>query len=344
MPSAAVPPTRTLTAQAPTRVDFAGGTLDLWPLYLFFPGARTLNAAIDLVSRVCLEAIPGGYEIISKDQQRRVRVRRLEDLRACTELPLLTALVLHFAPDEGLRVITENRSPAGSGLGGSSSLAIALAAALAEWTGSTLGISELMERVGNLETQVLRTPTGVQDYYAAAYGGASLLSFGPEGVRRQALSDCSSWLGPRLVLCYTGAPHHSGLSNWQVYRRAVDRDPVTCEALEQIVAAAERMEAALRACVPEQVADALEREWEARKRLSPQVSTARIEEVMDVARRNGALAGKVCGAGGGGCVLLIAREGGAREVARALGERGLEVLPFRLASRGLQWRWETADP
>lgn len=333
-------PARRLAAQAPTRIDFAGGTLDLWPLYLLFPGSRTLNAAIDLPSAVRLEALPSGYEIVSRDQGRSLGAASLEDFDPEGPLPLLARLVRHFAPAPGLRLVTENRSPAGAGLGGSSSLAVALSAALAEWTGKRLEAAALISLAGNLEAQVLRAPTGIQDYFAAVHGGVSLLRLGPEGVQREPLDAVAEWLGPRLVLCYTGAPHRSGIRNWEVYKRAVDGEAATCRALEAIAAAALGMEAALRARDAERVGEALGREWEARKLLAPGVTTPRIEETIDWARSAGALAAKVCGAGGGGCVLLLAREGRAPEVAGALRARGVELLPLRLAAQGLAVRWE----
>jgi D-glycero-alpha-D-manno-heptose-7-phosphate kinase len=330
----------TLTAQTPTRIDFAGGTLDLWPLYLFFPHALTINAAIDLRSTARLEARPDGYEIVSQDQGRRVEARTLEDLDPQGDLPLLSRLVRHFAPPAGLRVLTENRSPAGAGLGGSSSLAMALAAALAEWTARRLAPAELIALVGNIEAQVLRTPTGTQDYFAALHGGVSALRMGAEGVRREALPEVGSWLGPRLTLCYTGAPHRSGIHNWDIYRRTIDGDAATCGALEEIHAAAADMEGALRARDPERTAAALGREWRARKLLAPGVSTPRIEEVIAWGCEAGALAGKVCGAGGGGCLLLVAGDAGGAALAATLRARGVEVLSFALQAEGLSVRWD----
>jgi D-glycero-alpha-D-manno-heptose-7-phosphate kinase len=334
------PATRRLTVQAPTRVDFAGGTLDLWPLYLFFPGSRTLNAAIDLLSTARLEAMDSGYEIISRDQGRSVRAAALADLDPQNTLPLPVRLVRHFAPAPGVRVITENRSPVGAGLGGSSSLAVALAAALSEWTQSALPPAGLIALVGNLEAQVLRVPTGIQDYFAAVHGGVSLLSLGPEGVKREPLPDVSDWLGSRLVLCYTGAPHQSGVHNWDIYRRVVDRDPGTCRALETIAAAAADMESALRNRDAEAFASVLDREWAARQLLAPGVTTPRLDDLIAHARGAGALAAKVCGAGGGGCVLLVAREGGAERLAAALQGHGAELLPLRFSPGGLSQRWD----
>lgn len=339
MPPKARTPGRTLTTQAPTRIDFAGGTLDLWPLYLFFPGSRTLNAAIDRMSRVRLESISEGYELVSLDQDRSLSASTLQGLEGSDKLTLIATLVRHFAPGPGVRVITENDAPAGSGLGGSSSLAVALGAALAEWTGIEMEPDALIRKVCDLEAQVLHTPTGLQDYYAAVHGGTGLLHLEPGGVRHETLQEVSGWLGPRLVLCYTGAPHHSGLSNWEVYRRVVERDVNTCASMEEISGAAAEMESALRAADPERVAGALDREWKARKRLAPQISTDRIEAVIGCALSSGALAAKVCGAGGGGCVLILSAEGRTGEVSEALRGRGFEVLSFRLQDAGLECRW-----
>jgi D-glycero-alpha-D-manno-heptose-7-phosphate kinase len=264
-----------------------------------------------------------------------VRARTLEEIDPAGALALVARVVRHFAPVPGLRVETRNLSPPGAGLGGSSSLAVALAGALAEWCGSRLEVESLITLVGNLEAQMLRAPTGTQDYYAAVHGGVSLLRLGPEGVRREALPALEGWLGDRLVLCYTGAPHSSGIHNWDVYRRAVDGERGTCGALEAIASSAAEMEEAVRARDAQGVAAALGREWRARKSLAPGVSTPRIEEVIAWGLEAGALAGKVCGAGGGGCLVLVAGEGGGPALAGALRERGVEVLPFNPAARGL---------
>ncbi|MFP5378458.1 MAG: GHMP kinase, partial [Vicinamibacteria bacterium] len=199
-----------ITASAPTRIDLAGGTIDIWPLFLFHDGAQTLNAAISLRAHAEVTPRPGGgVELVAGDIGRRIL---LDDPHACDEaagLPLLARLARAF----GLRdatLTTRGESPAGAGIAGSSALNIAVCGALARWTGRELSLEALMTTAMNVEAQVIRVPTGLQDYRPAAYGGIAALELGVEGPRRVALDVDPRDLERRLVLCYTGAPRNSG--------------------------------------------------------------------------------------------------------------------------------------
>ena len=122
-----------IEARAPTRIDLAGGTLDIWPLYLFHPGAVTVNCAVTRRASCVLETRPGhAIELVSRDTGRRERFASLDALARSHRyrLPLVAHLVRHFRPQGGLRAETNSEAPAGAGLGGSSAMAVALCAAL----------------------------------------------------------------------------------------------------------------------------------------------------------------------------------------------------------------------
>src|SRR3954465_8779840 len=116
-----------IESSAPTRIDLAGGTVDIWPLYLFHGGARTVNVAIDLYARCRLETGGEGYTLVSRDTGARVHAATLEDPAPDRTLELISRLVAFFKPAPGLTVTTESAAPPGSGLGGSSALGIAVA-------------------------------------------------------------------------------------------------------------------------------------------------------------------------------------------------------------------------
>jgi len=342
-----VPPAR-VEAVAPTRIDFAGGTIDLWPLFLLHDRPITVNAAIDQYARAKVETVAGsGVEILSADRETGVQVggfaelaTRLAGASGAIEFPL--RLAAHFlAPladtgrAGGCRVTTDCQAPAGSGLGGSSTLGIALASALARYTGRNIEPERLLALTRAIETQVLRIPTGEQDYHPALHGGVLALHYTVEGTRVERLAVDAAALRARTVLVYTGRSRSSGLSNWDMLKRHLDGEAGVRESLAAINRAAHAMRGALLAADWTAAGEALGAEWEARKRLSPLVTNTDIEALIGGARTAGALAGKVCGAGGGGCLVFWTSEGRRDEVARRLTAMGARVLDFRYVSEGV---------
>jgi D-glycero-alpha-D-manno-heptose-7-phosphate kinase len=327
-----------IESAAPTRIDLAGGTLDIWPLYLFHPGALTVNAAIDLYARCRIETGGEGYTIESRDTGLRVQAATLAELEADRTLELLSRLVSFFEPPPGLTVTTESGAPPGSGLGGSSTLGIALTGALNELTGRGYGLDRIQTVTMNVETQVIRVPAGLQDYFPALHGGVNALRLGTSGVELEPLPVDPEELERRVVLAYTGAPHFSGTNNWEIFKAHIDGSADVFSGFERIRDTTTRMRAALLARDFGEVGRVLGDEWENRRALAPGVSTPLIEELIALARLAGAAAAKVCGAGGGGCVIFYCEEGRKHDVDRALRDAGAHVLDFHIDTKGLQVR------
>ncbi|MGD8375988.1 MAG: GHMP kinase [Acidobacteriota bacterium] len=322
-------------ARAPTRIDLAGGTLDIPPLDVLVPGACTVNVAIDLLATARVEPVPGGFEIVSVDRDLHLTCPDLDALRADARAPLLTGLVAHLVPAGGVRLTTDCGSPAGAGLGGSSALAVAAGAALAGFAGTPLPEDRLLAVARDVETRVLGVPTGVQDYLAAIRGGALSITFGIGGPAMERLAADLEALQERTVLVYTGQPRSSGINNWEVTRRFVDGDREVGARLETIARQAGRAQRALLAGDLDELAAAVGAEWAARRELAPGVTTPRLEALFDAARRAGAVAAKVCGAGGGGCAVLLAPPGRRPAVEAAAREAGARVLAFRFVPEGV---------
>src|SRR5258707_848457 len=166
----------TITAHAPCRADLAGGTIDLWPLYLFHPGAMTLNFAVEVLTTCRITPLKDQrIELVSVDTGREQSFVNLADLIASRKHRHVLAayLVRYFSPERGLRVETDSQSPAGAGISSASALMIATTAALARFTGRDLDQETMRVIAQNIEAQVIGVPTGCQDYYPALYGGVS---------------------------------------------------------------------------------------------------------------------------------------------------------------------------
>jgi D-glycero-alpha-D-manno-heptose-7-phosphate kinase len=325
-----------LTASAPTRIDLAGGTIDIWPLYLFHDGATTLNAAISLRAHVEIASRQdGAIELRSVDTDRTVRATRWSTLDGTSELSLLALLARHYRLDNAT-LTTRGESPAGAGIAGSSALTIACCGALARWTDSSSNPEHLLQVAMNVECQTIRVPTGVQDYRPALYGGIAAIELGVTGVSRVAISVDPRELERRIVLAYTGAPRNSGTNNWEITKRHIDGDRHVFDCFERIRDTASAMRGRLTRGDWDGVGAAIAEEWENRKRLAPGVTTPAIEGLIGRAMAAGASAAKVCGAGGGGCLFCYGPPAKRAAIAEALAAGGARLLDFTIERDGLR--------
>jgi D-glycero-alpha-D-manno-heptose-7-phosphate kinase len=324
-----------IATSAPTRIDLAGGTLDIWPLYLFHPGAQTINAAISLRARALIETRRDERIVIrSLDTGVTVEADHWRDLRDRRELRLL-ALLCHFFEARALTLTTSSESPAGAGIAGSSALNVACCAALAEWRRTHYEPEALLQIAMNIEAQAIAVPTGVQDYRPALYGGVAAVALDIDGIRRVPLGVDAAELERRLVLCYTGEPRNSGTNNWEIMKKHLDGDRLVFDCFERIRDAAAAMREAMAAAAWDRMAQAMADEWDTRKRLAPGVTTPAIEALIARARAAGAQGAKVCGAGGGGCLVCLGPPERRDAIRTALAAGGARVLDFHLEADGL---------
>ena len=324
-----------LSTSAPTRIDLAGGTIDIWPLYLFHDGASTLNAAISLRAHVEIDTRASGVELVSIDTDKRCLVPHASRLDGRGDLPLLALLARHYGL-ENATLTTRGESPAGAGIAGSSALTIAACGALAEWTGASSAPEDILRVARNVECQTIRVPTGVQDYRPALYGGIAAIELAVDGVRRVGLSVDPLELERRIVLAYTGAPRNSGTNNWEITKRHLDGDRGIFDCFERIRDTAAAMRKALEAGDWDETGRQIATEWENRKRLAPGVTTPAIDDLIARASKAGALAAKVCGAGGGGCLFCYGPPEARDGIAEALASGGARLLEYRIETQGLR--------
>ena len=328
-----------IETSAPTRVDLAGGTIDIPPLFLFHEGASTVNFAIDLLAKCRIETRSDDViELISVDRQVELdtTLDKIGELKNEPRLELLAKLVYFFQPETGFTMTTDSEAPAGAGLAGSSTLNIACIGALNELVGKRYTPDRFVPIAANIECQVIKVPTGFQDYYSAQYGGAASIHFHPDGITREALKVDTKTLQERIVVLYTGEPRNSGTNNWEMTKRHIDGDKEIFDIFEGIRDSAINLREALLISDWNAVGEILHKAHPQRKRLAPGITTPRMNQLIDIALANGAVAPKICGAGGGGCIALFCEENRKADVERALtAERDAEVLHWNLSEPGL---------
>jgi D-glycero-alpha-D-manno-heptose-7-phosphate kinase len=187
----------------------------------------------------------------------------------------------------------------------------------------------------DIEAVVIRVPTGTQDHYPPAFGGAASIVLAAGGERREEIGCDVDELERRLVLCYTGKPRQHGINNWEVFKRQIDGDRRVSRNLEKISIIAQAVRGALAQNNWNEVGRLMRGEWDFRRRNLRTISTPLIDKVISSARRQGALAGKVCGAGGGGCVTLLIEPDARARVEAAIVAAGAKLLPVRIDREGV---------
>jgi D-glycero-alpha-D-manno-heptose-7-phosphate kinase len=334
-------PGRVVTS-APTRVDFAGGWSDV-PVFANVESGVVTNAALSL--RVHVEAIHGGtgVRLSAEDLGERVLARHPADLRYDGHLDLHKAAVNMLPVGGGLELLTRSDAPAGSGLGASGALDVALVAALAPLRRERYDREDLAELGFHLEAVELRLEGGRQDQYAAALGGVHELRFGAAGVTVHPIPlppDARAELDAMLVIAYTGHSHFSAQTHRRVWAAWAEGRADVVDALRSIRDMGSAAADALRRGDWRGLGSVMDENWRHQQRLDGTIRTPGVRTVEQAARAAGAWGLKATGAGAGGCLAIMAAPGARGPVVDAVTGAGARVLDARIDADGLTVREE----
>jgi D-glycero-alpha-D-manno-heptose-7-phosphate kinase len=331
---------RPIDAVAPLRISFVGGGTD-FPHWYREHGGAVLSATIDHSVRVRLTP-RDDREVIVRSLDLDELVRYHLDERPVYDgiMDLAKAAIARVGVPTGLELQIGSEAPPGSGLGGSSALVTAVVAALAMLTGRAFDRHELARVSYAVEREDLGISGGWQDQYAAAFGGFNLMEFGDDGVTVTPVaiaSETARTLQRNLLLCYTGyVRRHVGLIDRQIAFSREGRED-TRLGLKRLQEMAYVMRDALEAGDPDTVGGMLLSAFEAKKLMNPHIAEhTPIEAMLAAAQDAGAAGGKICGAGGGGYLLVYAHPEVQPAVRRGLERLGGQMAPMRLHSEGVR--------
>ena len=329
-----------IEASSPVRIDFAGGAFDVHPLYLFEGGGVTVNMGIDIRTEVRLETRDDSeIHLHSVDLDVTEQARDADALDVNSELGFIARIVRFYRPAAGLNVTTKIDIPKGSGLGTSSSLLISLTGALNELNQTGYTVDQMIDYGANIEAQSLQVPTGKQDYFGAYYGWFNAIWSEVKGCRNERIplsEQRADELNERIVLSFTGQPRFSGATNWGLVKGYIDDVGDTREILRNIQKTGFEMAECLRqGADAESLVALLRQEWENRKRCAEGVTNPEVEKIIADAEKAGALANKLCGAGGGGCMISFVEPENKDKVIKSLEANGARHMPYRIAREGL---------
>jgi len=337
---------------APTRVDLAGGTLDLWPLYCLLDGAKTINAAIDLKAVVEFQATDAlqtqvsltGFDGKSLNWEPGKKDLEIDSLAPSLQLParaIQTYLrqASEVSPTD-LKIRLHTQVPMKSGLGGSSALMVALTRGLGNVWGHFQNQGwqwEMLQWVKDVEAAQIKSPTGTQDYLASLLGGFRCYYSLAGTVEEKAYgADVLAGFNERLLVIFSGESHESGLSNWEVFKQAVQGEPALIRGLKRIQEIAEALDQALGKSVNwKHVGGLLSEEWRCRRDFL-KVQTPTVEKLISQLEEYGVLGAKVCGAAQGGSILALVEPDQRKAITRKCQAAGLQVLPTRAQTAGVE--------
>lgn len=326
-----------LIARAPVRISFAGGGTDL-PAYYREHGGLVVSTSIDKHFYVIanLNGVDS-VQITSSDYRTYFRQRRGEPLIWDGDLALPRAFLHEFGIDCGIGLFLASEVPPGTGLGSSSSVSVALAKALGTLSGLKLTNGDLAELASHVEIEKLGMPIGRQDQYAAAFGGLNAIRFERDKVWVEPIDcapDVERAFEQRIMLFFTRASRTAASILKDQQAATEQRSTPVVSSLHDIKAMAETTIDLLRAGDLNGYGELLHESWQIKKRLAKGISNPRIDEWYEIARANGALGGKITGAGGGGFLMLYCEEPQQEGVTCALEAKGLVRMDFHFDRSG----------
>jgi D-glycero-alpha-D-manno-heptose-7-phosphate kinase len=334
-----------IRGRAPLRISFAGGGTDLSP-YLEEKGGVVLNATIDRYA----------YATLRFPQEREIHVQSLdykseahfgfdEPLAYDGNFDLIKACLTRLRvrsdhAEGGLELYLETEAPPGSGLGASSALVVAVIGALKTWRRLAIDKYELARTAWEVERIDVGVPGGMQDQYAAAFGGFNLIEFhtnsnvivNPLRIEPRIIQE----LQYNMLLVFTGSTRVSSTIIEAQVAGYVDRKPGVAEAMDRMKALAFDAKDALLTGRLHDLGEILHEEFLAKKRTAASVAPPHIEEMYEEARRRGVIGGKISGAGGGGFMFLYCPYDRKHAVSERLVEMGAQVLPVAFEPEGVQ--------
>ncbi len=330
-----------LIARSPVRISFGGGGTDLPTYYEQFGGA-VLSAAINKYFYTILRSRSDGrVQVISSDLrifENWQDIRNMPVQASDLEIPLV--ILKEFGKNVSLDLFLASEIPPGTGLGSSASVAVNILQTLSHYLHTPLSKYELAERAFHIARNVLGKHVGKQDEYASAFGGLNYIHFHPDGSTHVEVLDLDDEvlieLQANLMLFFTGSAHNS----WEILSEqdhsTRTRSNATLDALHEIKNLGSCLREALLAGKLHQFGELLHSAWEAKRRVSNKIATPRIDQLYSLARKHGAIGGKITGAGGGGFLLIYCERSYQGAVRAALSQEGVHEMAFSFDMQGAQ--------
>jgi D-glycero-alpha-D-manno-heptose-7-phosphate kinase len=330
----------TASASGSVRVDLVGGTLDLEPINLILPDVVTMNVATSLKANVTLNKTNiEEVIIISKDYDKSYSFNKSEFTKEnlfhsshFKEMGFICQILNLFNITSNITIELSSGAPAGSGLGGSSAMGVTLYKALCDFTNTKLDIDEAVLKVKGCESRILNQGVpGYQDYFPALCGGVLALRGEPGKIKREQLysEELKDFLEKRVTLVFSGIQRDSGINNWDVYKGFFDKDKNIRSCMENIARVSSDAYQSIKSNDFEGLLNNISLEGENREALAKGITPNEIKDIFNTIKSVCPELGiKMCGAGGGGCFILISSQENQNRVKEMVLANKMQVLDF----------------
>ncbi|MCL4486886.1 MAG: GHMP kinase [Chloroflexi bacterium] len=326
-----------LIARAPVRLSFAGGGTDL-PAYYVTRGGAVVSTTLDKYFYVFLN-VSGDENIQITSSDYRTFYRHDGDLPLMFDgdLSLPRAILNHFGLVRGISMFLASEVPPGTGLGSSSTVAVAIIKAVTTARGLYLSKQQIAELACQIEINKLGEPIGRQDQYAAAYGDLNLIQFAADGVTVEPVklsAETRRDLERDTLLFFVGGARPASSILAEQKRSSERSDPQVIAALDAVKEMAYQARDLLECGDLKRFGRLLDAGWQQKKRFAGGITNPLIDECYELALANGALGGKLAGAGGGGFLMVYCEPPSQAAVTLALEGKGLKRMDFRFETEG----------
>lgn len=321
-----------ILAKAPLRISLGGGGTDL-PSYYLEHGGFVLSAAIDKYVYVFINK-PSADNLIRVKYSRYEQVAEVKDVEHDLVRPALELLDVNGS----IEIASMADVPDGTGMGSSGSYLVALLAALLELKREKVPTQSLAEMAIHIEMDLAGHPVGKHDHYLAAFGGITCLEIDRNGKVHVSPLDISisttEELHANILLFFTGITRRSLDILHEQRTKTEEEDPVVVESLDRTKELGYQVRDALVSGDLECFGHLLDEHWQNKKKRSSKISGTNIDKWYGIAKRSGALGGKVIGAGGGGFLMLYCPPGRKAKLREAMTREGLKEVPFNFDFEG----------
>jgi len=328
-----------LIARAPFRISFAGGGTDL-PAYFSDYGGMVVSSTISKYFYVMLKpSMDDALEITSADFGMSERQKSGEPFNNQGDLGYLKLILQEFGLKQGVSVFTASEVLPGTGLGSSSTVAVALIKALSTLCERKVTKSHTADMASGIEIGKLKRPIGLQDQYASSYGGLNVMRFSDEGVEVNPVGlplELQEKFERSVMLFFTGESRDAATILKEQSQSSAEKKPVVIDSLHGIKQSSEDLLEVFRLGDIRAVGEIIHNSWEMKKRLAEGVSNPAIDEAYDLALKMGADGGKIAGAGGGGYLLLIGDPRYQDKVTESLSALNFKRMTFHFDHGGAQ--------
>jgi len=329
-----------IICRAPVRIDFGGGGTDIEPYSSEHTGFVVNTAINKFVKTIVSKREDKIIKIISSDFNSIIEKESINDLAYDSTLDLIKGVIKRMNPSKGIDLFTRSDIPPKSGLGASASLSTSIIGALNESEKKNLTECEIAELGYLTEHDDLKNEGGRQDQYVSVFGGFNQIEFlGNSNVKVSKLNLKSSfleYLNKNMILIYTGIPHTSG----NIISKQVDsynkKEENAIDSLHKVKEIAINIRDSLLKQDFELFAKNLTKDWDYKTKLNSLITTDRMRLLNSIALKNGAIGGRVCGAGGGGCMIWVCKDGKKDDVISSLKKENAHEIKYEFNNKGYE--------